>query len=85
MRLKESQLRNVIRQEIQNALTEDDDGALNPCMYCGSSAERARDYARSGKTTMMVRCSNVNDCPNWTAVGAKTRSEAGQAWNELHS
>ena len=85
MRLKESQLRGVIRQEIQDALTEDDDGALSSCMYCGSSAERIRDYARSGKTTMMVRCSNLDGCSNWTTVGAKTRDNAAQAWNELHS
>jgi len=72
MELKESQLRKVVRQEIRNALTENDDGALSSCKHCGSSAEKIRDYARSGKTTMMVRCSNVDGCPNWTTVGSKT-------------
>jgi len=85
MELKESQLRKVVRQEIRNALTEDDGGTLSSRMHCGSSAERIRDYSQAGKTTMMVRCSNVSDCPDWTTVGAKTRDNAGQAWNELHS
>lgn len=57
---------------------------LRNCKCCGAKAERITDYAKYGKNTEMVRCSNTS-CDEWTVVGSRTRQEADESWNDLHS